>query len=192
MPEVSVIKNNYINVEPIGIKKANPFTCIGWIKNIAVNDTYPLILLAVSDSEGIVVGGNSIRIEVIRYVDKYYRLQFSNSISKPIYKYTGVAIDDGEWHFLSYICLGEGIIKYYVDSIEVPGEDTIGDVGLPKYIAWSREHRLGSGDVWVPYLYRNGQYIEMYNWRYGNNFIMDTTWLSELMNREKLYIQGNS
>ena len=192
MPEVSVSKSNYINVGPIGIKKANPFTCIGWIKKPVIPDTYPLILLAVSDPDGLVVGGNSIRIEVVRFVDKYYRLQFSNSISKPIYKYTGIAIDDGEWHFLSYICLGEGAIKYYVDGIEVPGDDTIGDVGLPKSVAWSREHRLGAGNVWVPYLYRNNQSVEMYNWRYGNNFIMDYTWLIELMNREKTTILENS
>ena len=191
MPEVSLVKYNYINVEPIGIKKADKFTCIGWIKKPLIPDTYPLILLAISDPTDTVVGGNSIRIELTRDVYGVYRLQFSNSISKPIYQYTGISLDDEQWHFLSYVCYGEGVMKFYIDNVEIPGDDSIGDVGLPKNIAWSREHRLGAGNVWVPYLYRNGQEVVMYEWRYGTGVVLHQEWLLELMNREAEAMQVN-
>ena len=80
-------------------------------------------------------------------------------------------------------------MKFYIDCVEIPGDDSLGDVGLPKYVAWSREHRLGGGDVWIPYLYRNGQEVNMYQWRYGNGVALYQQWLQEIMDQEKLLMQ---
>jgi len=185
MPEVSLVKSNYINVAPMHIKKSTPFTCIGWISNIQIPDEYPMVLLAVSDMSGVVESDRAMRFEIKRYKDSDYKLQFSNSESKPIEQYTGVSLDDKKWHMISYVCTGEGQVHYYIDGIECPPEDGVNTDGMLYSIAWSRFPRLGGGNVWVPYLYRDWQEVMMYRWRYSSGLVLHQQWLNEIMQNEK-------
>jgi hypothetical protein len=180
MPEVSLVKSKYVTVEPTSIKKANKFTCMGWIYDIQIPDEYPVYLLTVSDSGGLVLSDQAIRMEIKRSGDYDYKLQFSNSESKPIEQYTGISLDDKKWHLLTYVCLGDGEMRYYIDGIECPSEDGIDEVGLPYSVAWSRHHRLGGGNVWVPYLYRDWQAVTMYKWRYSTGLVLHQKWINEL------------
>jgi hypothetical protein len=181
---VEIVKKNYIKVEPLTIKRSNAFTCIGWISNINIPDENPFILLAVSDIYGEVESDKAIKIELIREVNDY-RMQFFNSKSKLILKSIGISLDDKKWHFLSYVCTGEGIMHYYVDGIECPCEEGVNEFNIPYNIAWSRYGRLGSGNVWVPYLYRDWQSVRMYRWRYASNLILHKEWLQEIYEKER-------
>lgn len=192
MPAVSHIQTDFINVVPTHIKRSTKFTCIGWISELNIPDDYPLVLFAVSDRTGVVISDDAIRLEIKKYKTFDYQLQFSNSISKPINQMTGIDLNDDQWHFISYICNGEGIMNYYVDGEEIYSQDSVGDEGIQYSIAWSRSSRLGGGNVWVPYLYRNWQNVNMYNWRYGNGINIHQAWIQELMNRERLVIEENS
>lgn len=192
MPAVTHIQPDFITVEPTHIKRSTKFTCIGWISEINIPDNYPLFLFTVSDRTGVVISNNAIRMEIKKYKTFDYQLQFSNSISKPINQMTGIDLNDDQWHFISYICDGEGVMHYYVDGEEIPSQDGVGDEGIQYSIAWSRSSRLGGGNVWIPYLYRNWQNVNMYNWRYGNGINLHQAWIQELMSREKLIIEENS
>lgn len=192
MPAVTHIQTDFINVEPTHIKRSTKFTCLGWVSELNVPDDYPLVLLAVSDRNGVVLSDDAIRLELKRYKTYDYQLQFSNSISKPINQMTGIDLNDDQWHFISYICDGEGVMHYYVDGEEILSQDGVGDEGIQYSIAWSRSSRLGGGNVWVPYLYRNWQSLNMYNWRYGNGISIHQAWIRELMDRERLIIDENS
>jgi hypothetical protein len=185
MTEVSIVKSSYITVEPTHIKRANKCTCIGWISNIQIPDEYPLILLAVSDVPGLVLSDQAIRFEIKTSGGYDYKLQFSNSESKPIQQYTGVDLNDKKWHMLSYVCYGEGEMHYYVDGIDCPCEDGVDESGMPYSVAWSRYSRLGGGNVWVPYLYRDWQTLIMHKWRYASGLILHQQWINELKNLEQ-------
>jgi len=185
MPNISVVKSNLITVEPINIKKCTPFTCMGWVLDTYIPDEYSLWPLAVSDRTGLVDSDQAIKFEISRYRDYDYRLEFSNSQSKPLEQYTGVSLDDKKWHLLTYVCVGNGVMHYYVDGIECPTEDGIGDEGMLKSIAWSRYNRLGGGNVWVPYLYRNWQTITLYRWRYSTGLILHQQWINEIKELEQ-------
>lgn len=185
MEEVSLVKSNYIVVKPTSVKKATKFTCMGWIYNMQLPDEYPMYLLAVSDMYGSVESDQALKVEIKRSGEFDYKLQFSNSVSKPIEQYTGVSLDDKKWHLLTYVCLGEGEMRYYVDGIECPSESGINEVGFPYSVAWSRIHRLGGGNVWVPYLYRDWQVVTMYRWRYASGLVLHQDWINEIKNLEQ-------
>lgn len=185
MSEVSVLYPNYITVAPANIKRANSCTCIGWVSNIQIPDEYPLVFLAVADLSGVVLSDEAIRFEIKRYKSYDYKLQFSNSESKPIRQYTGVDLEDKQWHFLSYVCYGEGEMHYYVDGIECPCEEGVSEDGMLYSVAWSRKGRLGGGNIWVPYLYRDWQTLTMYKWRYSSGLILSQQWLNEIKTLEQ-------
>jgi hypothetical protein len=178
---VSTTKLSYIDVFQYSIKKSGQFTCVGWINNPIIPDDNSLVLLAVSDLSGTVVDSDAaIRFEIVRDGGDF-RLQFSNALSKKITASTGVFPTDEHWHFVSYVGNEEGIVKFYVDGIEVPPEDGTGPDGMLYSTAWSRSVRQGGGSVWVPYLYTAGQSVSIYNWRFGKGFQIHQEWLKQLM-----------
>lgn len=179
-----------ITVAPPSIKKSGKFTCIGWILDPLMDETDALIPLAISDLTG-TVGDQAVKIEIIRD-SRDYRLKFSNAESKLIGSTTGIFLNDKKWHFLSYVCLGDGLMKFYVDGIDVPPEDLTGDEGIPYTTAYSRYTRLGGGYVWAPYLYRAGQSISVYNWRYQTGLNLHQQWLQELMAIDLVYLTSES
>lgn len=185
MPEVSYVKSNYVVVEPTNIKKSNKFTCMGWVYDMQIPDDYPLILLAVSDRDGYVDSDQALKIEIKKYGEYDYKFQFSNSESKPIGQYTGIDLSDKQWHLLTYVCYGEGEMHYYIDGIECPSETGTSTEGVSYSIAWSRYHRLGGGNVWVPYLYRDGQTVTMYRWRYSSGLVLHQDWINEIKELEQ-------
>lgn len=185
MAEVSLVKSGYINLSPLHIKKANKFTCMGWIYDLQIPDEFPMVLLAVSDISGTVMSDQAIRMEVKRSGDYDYRLQFANSMSKPIEQYTDISLEGKKWHLLTYVCYGDGEMHYYIDGVECPTEDGVGEEGMPYSRAWSRSHRLGGGNVWVPYLYRDWQVVTMYKWRYSSGLVLHQEWINELKNLEQ-------
>jgi hypothetical protein len=178
---VSITKPAYIDVFQNSLKKSNQFTCLGWVNTPTIPDSDPLIFLAVSNLAGDVVGvDSSIKFELIRDGGDF-RLQFSNSVSKKIALSTGIRIDDTAWHFIGYVCQGSGSMIFYVDGISVPPETGMGLEGVLYSTAWSRSGRLGGGSVWSPYLYKSGQAVSVYNWRFGANFQLHQKWIQELM-----------
>lgn len=179
-----VTKKNYIQVKPLSVKRANAFTCIGWIKNIYIPDENPFILLAVSNKFGEVEVDTAIRIELIKESNDY-RMCFSNSKSKLILKTVGIDLRDKNWHFLCYVCTGNGIIHYYIDGKECPCEEGLNEFNIPYSIAWSRYGRIGGGNVWVPYLYKDQQSVIMYRWRFAAGLILHQTWLNEIYEEER-------
>ena len=185
MPEVSHVKSNYVLVEPTNIKKSAKFTCMGWVYDVQIPDEYPLILLAVSDLDGYVDSDQALRIELKKYGEYDYKFQFSNSESKPIEQYTGIDITDKQWHLLTYVCYGEGEMHYYIDGIECPSEVGASEEGVPYSVAWSRYHRLGGGNVWIPYLYRDWQVVTMYRWRYSSGLVLHQGWINEIKELEQ-------
>ena len=184
MINVSHVKSNYVVVEPSHIKKPNKFTCMGWVNNIHIPDEYPIILLAISDQNGIVDSDEAIKFEIIRHGEYDYRMQFSNSKSKPIEQYTAISLDDKKWHLITYVCTGDGKMLFYIDGVECPSETGAGIEGIPYSTAWSRYSRLGGGDVWVPYLYRDWQTVTMYKWRYSSGLVLHQGWINELKELE--------
>jgi hypothetical protein len=199
MSEVSIVQPGYIIVEPTHIKRSSKFTCIGWVFNIQIPDEYPIVLLGVSDLTGRVIPSSyvperyidetpdsAIRFEIKKYKSYDYKLQFSNSESKPIEQYTGISLNDQKWHFLAYVCNGEGEIHYYIDGIECPCETGVGEEGILYSVSWSRQSRLGGGNIWVPYLYRDWQIVNMYRWRYASGLVLNQGWINEIMNIEKM------
>lgn len=185
MTQVSLVKGGYINVAPELIKKSTKFTCMGWVYDLQIPDEYPIVLLAVSDLDGAVMSSKAIRIEIKRSGDYDYCFQFSNSVSKPIEQYTNISLSDKKWHLLTFVCLGEGVMHYYIDGVECPAEDGVGEEGIPYSIAWSRVHRLGGGNVWVPYLYRDWQIVTMYRWRYSSGLVLHQDWINEIKTLEQ-------
>lgn len=182
---VVTIKLAYIDVFQYSIKKSSQFTCLGWINNPIVPDTDPLTLLAVADLSGDVLSTDAaLRYELVQDGTDY-RLQFSNSLSKKVLKSTGVNLNDNQWHFLGYVCAGDGTMLFYVDGIQVLAEDGLGVDGVLNSIAWSRSGRQGGGNVWCPYLYKRAQAVSVYNWRFGAGFQIHQGWMQELMAREK-------
>jgi hypothetical protein len=184
MPEVSLIKSNYVVVEPTNIKKSTKFTCMGWIYDLQIPDEYPLYLLAISDRDGIVDSDQALKIGIMRSGDFDYKFTFSNSESKPIEQYTGISLDDKKWHLLTYVCTGDGVMHYYIDGVECPSKEGVGEVGVPYSVAWSRYPRLGGGDVWVPYLNRDWQVVTMYQWRYSSGLVLHQGWIQEIYEKE--------
>ena len=181
---VSVTKEAYIDVYQYSVKKSNQFTCVGWVNSPAIPDGDPLIFLAVSNLSGSVLNTDSaVRFEVVKDGTDY-RLQFSGSLSKKIAQTIKISLNDTHWHFLGYVCTGEGAMHYYVDGIEVPSEDGVGDDGVLYSKAWSRSVRQGGGDVWSPYLYKAGQAVSVYRWRFGSNFQIHQGWLQQIMAAE--------
>lgn len=177
---VSVVKAGLINIGPPAAKRATVFTCMGWIKNPVIPDAAPLTLLAVADYlSNDLSSERTIRIDLAKDGTDY-RLQFSNSKSKLVAKSSGVALDDEDFHLLTYISDGNGLMRYYVDAIEIPAEDGYGDEGILYSIAWSRHTRLGGGDVCVPCLDTAGQSVSLYNWRFGAGFTLHQEWIREL------------
>jgi hypothetical protein len=153
---------------------------MGWIKNPVIPDAAPLTLLAVADYlNNDLSSERTIRIDLAKDGTDY-RLQFSNSKSKLVAKSSGVALDDEDFHLLTYISDGNGLMRYYVDAIEIPAEDGYGDEGILYSIAWSRHTRLGGGDVCVPCLDTAGQSVSLYNWRFGAGFTLHQEWIREL------------
>jgi hypothetical protein len=95
-------------------------------------------------------------------------------------------VSDGKWHHLSYVCTGEGIMRYYVDGVYLPCEDGVSSDGVLYSTAWSRSVRQGGGPVWCPYLYVAGQAVSVYHWRFGAGVQLAQSWLQELMAKDAL------
>jgi len=187
---VSTTKEAFIDVFQYSIKKSNQFTCIGWINQPQFPDDNPIVLLAVSDVAGNVTGVDSaLRYEIVKDgVD--YRLQFSGSKSKKINKTVGISLGDTNWHFLSYVCTGDGTMFYYVDGVSVPSEDGLSPDSVLYSIAWSRSARQGGGQVWVPYIYKKGQAVSIYNWRFASGIQIHQGWLQQLMVVDKAVLEA--
>jgi hypothetical protein len=182
---VSTTKLAYIDVYQYSVKKSSQCTCLGWVNNPIIPDTDPLVLLAVADlSEDVQGTDAAIRYEIVKDGTDY-RLQFSNSLSKKITKTIGINLTDGKWHFLGYVCTGNGVMMYYVDGVSLPVEDGVSDGGVLYATAWSRSGRQGGGAVWCPYLYKAGQSVAVYNWRFASNLQIHQGWIQELMAKEK-------
>lgn len=177
---VSTTKYDFITVAPKTVKKSNKFTCIGWISTPLFSTDDPLVMLAVSDLSGDAESDEALRWEIVKEGTDY-RLQFSNSKTKLIAKTIGAKLDDGLWHFLAYVCYGEGQMKYYVDGIEIAPEDGVGTEGILYSLAWSRDVRMGGGNVWCPYIYKAGQALSVYNVRMAKDITLHQQWLQELM-----------
>jgi hypothetical protein len=178
---VSTTKNSLIDVFEYSIKKSNQLTCVGWVSQIQIPSDNPLILLAVSDLSGEVLESDSaLRFEIVAERGDY-RLKFAHSKSKLINKSISVRLDDPKWHFVSYVCTGEGIMQYYVDGLYVAPEDGTDPEGPLYTTAWSRSVRQGGGDVWCPYLYELGQAVSLYNWRFVADVQIHQQWIQELM-----------
>ncbi len=177
-----------ITVSPPDIKRSGKFTCVGWVKDPLLDIVDSLIPLAISDTTG-TVGDRAVKIEIIKDSGDY-RLKFCNSKTKLIGRNTGVFLNDKKWHFISYVCVGDGVMLYYADGISVPTEEQTGPEGIPYNTAWSRSVRLGGGDVWSPYLYKAGQSITVYNWRYQTGLVIHQQWLQELMAIDLAYLNS--
>lgn len=177
---VSVVKAGLINIGPPTAKRSTKFTCMGWIKDPVIPDSEPLTLLAVADYiNNDFSSEQAIRVDLVKDGTDY-RLQFANSKSKLVAKSTQIVLDDEEFHLLTYICDGDGRMRYYVDAVEVPAEVGYGDEGILYSIAWSRHTRLGGGDICVPCLDTAGQSVSLYNWRFGAGFTLHQAWIREL------------
>jgi len=178
---VSTTKNSFIDVFAYSIKKSNQFTCVGWVSQIQIPSGSALILLAVSDLSGVVLDSDSaVRIEIVAESGDF-RLKFAHSKSKLIRKSTAISLDDPKWHFLAYVCTGDGEMRYYVDGVYLAPEDGTDPDGPLYSIAWSRSVRQGGGDVWCPYLYELGQAVSLYNWRFVSGVQIHQQWIQELM-----------
>lgn len=179
---VSTVKTNFISVRDRSIKRSNKFSCLGWISDPRFDkDEDPLVGLAVSDrNDDVEDSEGALKFEIIKEI-RDYRLQFSNSKSKLIRKSTGISIDDAGWHFLGYVCTGDGKMRYYVDGLYLPPEEGTGPSGVLFSTAWSRQHRQGGGSVWSPYLYKSGQAISVYHWRFVSDVVLHQQWILDLM-----------
>ena len=182
---VSVTTGGIVSVQPRSVKKSNPFTCLGWVKDPVFDASNSLILMAISDlNDDVETSDEAIKFELIQESFDC-RLRFSNSISKRVDLNLGIKLNDSFWHFIAYICVGDGSMVYYVDGQELAAEEGVGDDGVLNSIAWSRNVRLGGGYVWVPYLYNVGQSITIYNWRYASDLILHKAWINELMQEDQ-------
>lgn len=182
---VSTTWPDAITVRERTIKRSSKFTSLGWINEPSFDASDdPLILLAVSDTEGDVDGSEgSIKMELVKE-GRDYRLQFAHSKSKLVRKNTGVTLDDKSWHMLGYVCHGEGSMSYYVDGISLSPEDGTGDEGVLYSIAWSRAARTGGGYVWAPYLYKKSQAVSVYHWRFGTEVALHQEWIQRIMSED--------
>lgn len=175
----------------ISLKTSNKFITLGWVKNPIVDNGDFLLPLAIEDYWGNVnTSDKSIMYKIYRE-NNDYRLMYNNSKSKLINKELGVILNDEKWHLLGWICQDDnGSMKYFIDDYVLPSEDGLDESGLEFSIAYSYYVRLGGGNVWSPYLYKGGQSIQVYNWRFGLNFILDDNWIRELneIDREKMGI----
>jgi len=178
---VSVTEPNLITVLEKSLKYSSKFTCIGWVKDLHFTASDRLIPLAVSDSTGSVLGsGSALAFDILRD-GADYRLSFSGSKSKLIRSAVGININDGEWHFLGYLCDDDGTMSYVVDDYSVDPEDGVADDGISFTKARSLDIRQGGGDVWSPYLFDAGQSVSGYNWRFAAGFRLTENWVNELM-----------
>lgn len=186
----SLTKDAFINVLDRGIKTCTKFVGIGWVKNPLVAEDHVLYPMVVSDPYGDVLDTNaSFKLE-IKKEGTDYRLQYSGSKSKLIYKTLDINLDDDQWHFLSYVCLDDdGHMIYYIDGEKLEAEDGIDDEGLEFSIARSKAVRLGGGNVYCPYLYETNTGINMYNWRVGIGFTIHQEWIKDLMNIDGLDLE---
>ena len=189
--DVSVSKSSFVSVRLPGIKRSSKFTCLGWIRRPIMADQGSLVLMAIADLDDAVDSDRAFKIELMKDGPDY-RLLFSNSISGRIANRTYIDLNDEEWHFLAYVCSGEGSMHYYVDGTAVSSKLGTGPTGVDYSVAWSRRGRLGGGPVWVPYITNAGQSVTSYNWRFANGLILHQGWIQELMNEDLAVLQpGN-
>jgi hypothetical protein len=194
VPQPVDIQNTYISSKIVTatepqVKRSDSMSCIGWIKNPAVEDGDILIPLAIADPyENVLNTDASIRFEIYRDgLD--YRLQYSGSKSKLISKTLKIKIDDNNWHTLSYESDVDGNMSFSVDGINLPPEDGVDQYGLPYSVAKSLSSRVGGGKVWAPYIYKQKQIVYLYNWRFGRGFNLGLTWINQLKNVDKIYLK---
>jgi hypothetical protein len=167
------------------IKRSSALSCIGWIRNPQMNNSGTMVLLAVAGPDNVVLESEkALRFEIVQEgID--WQMQCSNAKSYPINQTAAVALDDDQWHFLTWVCDDAGNMSFYVDAREVPSLMTVGPGGMPRSVAWSYEARRGGGDVWCPYLYAVGQAVRLYNWRMSAGLQLSATWIKELMDIDK-------
>lgn len=190
---MSSIPVSYTNPNPIqvrlpSVKRSGQFSCMGWVYDPWYAASSTLIVLAVSDGQGEVVGSDAaIRYELLQQ-GADYRLQFSGSLSKLINKTVAVDINDKAWHHLAWICAGDGAMSFYVDAVYVPPEDGVGPDGVPYATAWSRVARRGGGNVWCPYLYEKGQAVTMFRWRQTSKMSISQAWVKDIMDSDRPHL----
>lgn len=183
--------NFKIRADQKEIKYSNKFICIGWIRDPNFNDGDTMILFTISDVYGNVRESDlSFRLELVREgLD--YRLQFSGSQSQLIDKNLGIDLNDGLPHLLGYECYGSGQMVYYVDGRILPNRSGVGSDGISYGLAHNREVDLGGGDLWIPYLWKKGQSLFMYNWRFGKDFTLGQSWIQRLRDIDKVKLRIN-
>jgi len=184
---VNYTEGNLVSVLDRPEKTCNQFIAIGWVKNPSVSDGKIIYPIAVSDMYGNVLGDDVASFKIgIKREDEDYRLVYSGAQSLLINRSNRIDLADNKWHFLSYVCVNdEGLMKFYVDGIEVPSDTDTDDEGFTKNIARSKFVRIGGGDVYSPYLTQESSAISLYNWRVGFNFTIHQEWLKELMEIDK-------
>lgn len=182
----SISKGAFINVLDRGDKTCTKFVGIGWVKKPLVAEDHVLYPMVVSDPYGDVLDTNaSFKLE-IKKEGNDYRLQYSGSKSKLIYKALDINLDDDQWHFLSYVCLDDdGHMMYYIDAEKLESEDGLDDEGFEFSVARTKAVRIGGGNVYCPYLYETNTGISMYNWRVGIGFTIHQDWIRDLMNIDR-------
>lgn len=186
--DVSITKSAFISVAPRSIKRCEKFTCMGWVRLPVMDNNDSIILLGIADTDEDVLSDSALRIELVRSGSDF-RMRFSNSISRLIRYGTRINLSDEEFHLLTYVCYGNGSMKYYVDGVECASESGTGPEGMSYSTAWSRSPRLGGGPVWVPYLTDQGQSVGLYNWRFAAGLVLHQAWIQELMAKDLLILK---
>lgn len=183
--------SNIVSVDIPEYKTCNKFVTIGWIKQPIFDNGQYMIPLAVEDKDGNMLTSTESLMFMLKKESNDYRFVFGNSESQLIRKSTGIKLEDENWHFLRWTCVDDdGNMKFFVDETEIPNRiGTDGD-GLDYSIAYRRSGRIGGGDVWCPYLYAAGQEVTLYNWRFGEGFILPDHWVEDLMDHDKQYLMN--
>jgi PKD repeat protein len=187
------IKEDYIyvtmpNIIATGsLKTANKFITLGWIKNPITTTSDYLVPLAVSDQWGNVEASDKSIMFKIYKEGTDYRLGFNNSRSKLIKKTLKISLNDKKWHLLGWVCLNNnGAMKYIIDDYTLEAEEGVDTNDLEYSIAYSYDSRQGGTDVWCPYIYKGSQSMNLYNWRFGQGFILDDDVIRKLNAEDRI------
>lgn len=161
-------------------------TAIVWIKGPGVANGDSLIVMAAADPyENILNTDSSIKLELLR-VGNDMRLMYFSSRSTLVNRTVGVDLRDGNWHFLSYECLDDGVMRYSVDGINLPPSLDTDEEGRSFSQARSTKVRPGGGSLWTPYLYKAEQSVSLYQLRFGLGFNLGLPWIRRLMEIDKI------
>lgn len=191
MPNTIVTPKIDVHVKSEDALKSNKFSFLAWVSSLRILRGTEIGLFVVSDLKGDPTSSRALRVDVVSTGGSYadYYLRFSNSESRPILRSSGVDLTRSTWHLVGVVCGGDGNMSYYVDGMTIPPRVGSSIDNIPYSVAWSKEVRLGGGDVWVPYLSRVGDHIKLYKVRYGNGFSLTQDQVKDIYNREYEEIQ---